>query len=108
MRFVSFVHEGRPACGTVQDDHILVGPASAWPDLRSVLEAGALADFARACTASGQRVPLADITLLPVIPNPGKILCIGLNYEAHRRETGRAEVENPTVFTRFADNQAAH
>ena len=108
MRLVSFVHEGRPACGVVQDDRILVAPASPWPDLRSVLEAGALADFARACEGSGQRVPLEGATLRPVIPNPGKILCIGLNYETHRRETGRAVVENPTVFTRFADSQAAH
>ena len=108
MRLISLVHEGRPSCGVVHEDHILVGPDSTWPDLRAVLEAGAVTEFARACSASGKRTALADATLLPLIPNPGKILCIGLNYEEHRRETGRAVVENPTIFTRFADSQAAH
>ena len=36
---------------------------------------------------------LSEIKFLPVIPNPDKILCIGLNYETHRKETGRSEVE---------------
>ena len=43
-----------------------------------------------------------------MIPNPDKILCIGLNYETHRKETGRTEVENPTVFGRFANSQTGH
>ena len=38
-------------------------------------------EFARVRHASGQRVSLASAMLLPLIPNPGKILCIGLNYE---------------------------
>ena len=55
-----------------------------------------------------KRYPLADIEWLPVIPNPDKILCVGLNYEMHRKETGRAEVDNPTIFTRFANSQTGH
>ncbi len=43
-----------------------------------------------------------------MILNPDKILCIGLNYEMHRKETGRAEVDNPTVFGRFANSQTGH
>ena len=50
----------------------------------------------------------SDITFLPVIPNPGKILCIGLNYEKHRIETKREESGYPTIFTRFPDSQVAH
>ena len=53
-------------------------------------------------------VALADINLLPVIAQPAKILCIGLNYESHRKETGRAKTEFPSVFTRFADTQIGH
>ena len=44
MRLVSFVHEGKPSCGAVEDDHILIAPPSPWPDLKTVLEADALAD----------------------------------------------------------------
>jgi 2-keto-4-pentenoate hydratase/2-oxohepta-3-ene-1,7-dioic acid hydratase in catechol pathway len=108
MRFASFIHDGRPSFGLVHGDEILVAPAAPHADLRAAIAAGALADLARACEKAGQRVAFRDVTLLPVIPNPGKILCIGLNYEEHRRETGRAVVENPTIFTRFADSQAAH
>tara|TARA_B100001996_G_scaffold343987_1_gene299474 strand:- start:1041 stop:1901 length:861 start_codon:yes stop_codon:yes gene_type:complete len=50
----------------------------------------------------------SDITFLPVIPDPGKILCIGLNYEKHRIETKREESGYPTIFTRFSDSQVAH
>jgi 2-keto-4-pentenoate hydratase/2-oxohepta-3-ene-1,7-dioic acid hydratase in catechol pathway len=45
---------------------------------------------------------------MPVIPNPEKIMCVGLNYLEHKKETGRPDVDNPTIFTRFADSQVAH
>lgn len=49
----------------------------------------------------------SEIRLLPVVPNPGKILCIGLNYAAHVAETGREQKEHPAVFTRWADTLVA-
>ena len=51
---------------------------------------------------------MSDVTLLPVIPNPAKIICIGLNYENHRKETKRPDVEHPTIFVRYPDSQVAH
>lgn len=51
---------------------------------------------------------LAEVTLLPVIPDPRKILCIGINYASHVRETGREMPDKPMVFTRFADTQIGH
>ena len=50
----------------------------------------------------------SDITFLPVIPSPNKILCVGLNYEKHRIETKREVSGYPTIFTRFPDTQVAH
>jgi 2-keto-4-pentenoate hydratase/2-oxohepta-3-ene-1,7-dioic acid hydratase in catechol pathway len=108
MRFASFVHDGQPSCGVVEGDHILVGPASRDADLKTVLERGTLADFAKTCTDTGQRVPVEGATLLPVIPNPGKILCVGHNYEEHRQETGRAKTAYPSLFVRFADTLIGH
>ena len=58
--------------------------------------------------AQAPSVPLAEVEWLPVIPNPDKILCIGLNYETHRKETGRSEVEHPTIFARYANSQVGH
>jgi 2-keto-4-pentenoate hydratase/2-oxohepta-3-ene-1,7-dioic acid hydratase in catechol pathway len=74
------------------------------PDLKSAIIAGALADLP-AEAAGAPRHAFSAITWLPVIPNPDKILCIGLNYEMHRKETGRSEVGHPTIFTRFSNSQ---
>ena len=110
MRFASFEIDNATSWGLVEDDAIadlgaLLG--ARFPDLKSAIAAGALSDAA-ASAAKAKRHALSDITWLPVIPNPDKILCIGLNYEMHRQETGRAEVENPTVFGRFANSQTGH
>jgi 2-keto-4-pentenoate hydratase/2-oxohepta-3-ene-1,7-dioic acid hydratase in catechol pathway len=78
-----------------------------WPSLKAMLEAQAVVEAAKAAT-SAPRIPQADIAWLPVIPDPAKILCIGLNYETHRQETGRAEAEYPAVFTRYPDSQLGH
>ena len=49
-----------------------------------------------------------EFTYLPVISNPAKILCMGLDYEEHRAETGRKETEPPAIFTRYADTLIGH
>ncbi len=76
-------------------------------DLRAVIAAGAW-DAVRQAAATAPRHPVAAITWLPVIFNPDKILCVGLNYETHRKETGRPEADYPTVFVRFASSQTGH
>jgi 2-keto-4-pentenoate hydratase/2-oxohepta-3-ene-1,7-dioic acid hydratase in catechol pathway len=77
------------------------------PDLKSAAAVGDLHGLA-AHAGQAKRHKLSDIEWLPVIPNPDKILCIGLNYEDHRKETGRAEVGNPTVFGRYNNSQTGH
>src|SRR5918995_2646925 len=108
MRLVSFVHDGRTASGVLEGNQILVDPDSRDADLKTVLEQNALSGFAEACVASGKPIPLDGVTLLPVIPNPGKILCVGHNYEEHRQETGRAKTAYPSLFVRFADTLIGH
>ena len=56
----------------------------------------------------GAALPLASVTLLPVIPDPAKIFCIGLNYASHVAEMGNKPPAYPTVFTRWPDTLAAH
>ena len=108
MRLVSFVHDGQTTCGVLEGNQVLVDPDARHPDLKTVLERNALTEFAEACAASGKRIPLDQVTLLPVIPNPGKILCVGHNYEEHRQETGRAKTAHPSLFVRFADTLIGH
>jgi 2-keto-4-pentenoate hydratase/2-oxohepta-3-ene-1,7-dioic acid hydratase in catechol pathway len=110
MKFASFKINGTTSWGLIDGAEAVDLGALArdrFADLKSVIAAGALAEVA-AAAAKAARYPLAEITWLPVIPNPDKILCIGLNYETHRKETGRTEVENPTVFGRFANSQTGH
>ena len=110
MKFASFKINGAASWGLIDGaEAVDLGAAlrGRFPDLKSAIAAGALMEAA-AASAKAARHPLKDITWLPVIPNPDKILCIGLNYETHRKETGRSEVENPTVFGRFANSQTGH
>lgn len=90
---------------TIHDLGALLGAEC--PDLKALITSGGLERVAGLLSGAPQ-VPLADVTLLPVVPNPGKILCVGHNYEAHRKETGRDPTEHPSIFLRFADSQAAH
>ncbi len=48
------------------------------------------------------------VTLLPPIPNPEKILCVGLNYMTHIAEGGREPPEKPIIFVRFPNSQVGH
>lgn len=110
MRFATFQINGAPSWGLVESDQIAdLGAAlrGRYPDLKSAIAADALGEVA-AAAAGAPRHRLSDIAWLPVLPNPDKILCVGLNYETHRKETGRAEVENPTIFARFANSQIGH
>jgi len=77
------------------------------PDLKTVLARDAIADLP-AHIDSARTYPLTALEWLPLIPNPDKILCVGLNYETHRKETERAEVLHPTIFARFANSQTGH
>ena len=110
MKFATFKRETRPGWGVVVNDEIAdVGTAfgDRYASVKAVLVADALKEVAAAVDAA-PRVPLADIEWLPALPDPGKILCIGLNYETHRQETGREATGHPAVFTRFADSQIGH
>jgi 2-keto-4-pentenoate hydratase/2-oxohepta-3-ene-1,7-dioic acid hydratase in catechol pathway len=80
-----------------------------YPDLRALIAGNGLAQAQKIAKAAKKPdFKLARITLLPVIPNPGKIVCVGLNYEEHRAETGRDKTENPALFIRVAESQVAH
>lgn len=104
MRFASFTIHGRPSWGAVRERGVTM-LHERWPALRDAIAADALAE---AGEADAPVAALDEVVWRPVIADPGKILCVGLNYEDHRKETGRAVVSQPTIFTRFADSQTAH
>jgi 2-keto-4-pentenoate hydratase/2-oxohepta-3-ene-1,7-dioic acid hydratase in catechol pathway len=109
MKLASFRLQNKDTYGAVVDDGVIdLGKRLKYPDLRSVIEAGALGEAANAAKGVKADSKLSDVSFLPVLANPGKIICVGLNYKTHREETGRAETENPALFVRFADSQTAH
>ena len=54
--------------------------------------------------ATGAPRPLAEVRLLAPVPRPGKILCVGLNYRDHAKETGKAVPTEPILFSKFASS----
>src|SRR2546422_7183804 len=75
--------------------------------LRTLLERNGLEE-ARKAAGSPADYKESDVTWLPVIPDPGKIVCVGLNYEEHRQETGRDKTEQDRKSTRLAESQVGH
>lgn len=111
MKIVSFEREGVRSYGLLDGQRVHdVGSklANRFADLKAVLAADALAEVALAAEAGVPSYDIENISFLPVIPNPDKILCVGLNYVSHRNETKRSEQQYPSIFTRFADTQVGH
>jgi acylpyruvate hydrolase len=101
VRFGSFLQSGRRFAGLVEGDEVrpLRDAAELGRDTPSEL----LADP----PLTAERLPIADLKLLPVIPHPGKIVCVGLNYEAHAKEGGHDRPDYPALFTKFQETLIA-
>jgi 2-keto-4-pentenoate hydratase/2-oxohepta-3-ene-1,7-dioic acid hydratase in catechol pathway len=112
MSFVSFESNGHSTYGVWESEQTwLQVPASfqaQYPDLKSAIAADKLGELHTITRQQGRKVQASEARLLPVIPNPGKILCVGLNYKSHVAETKRADSEYPSIFTRFVDSLSAH
>jgi 2-keto-4-pentenoate hydratase/2-oxohepta-3-ene-1,7-dioic acid hydratase in catechol pathway len=111
MKLVSYERQGRAGFGAVVGEGIVdLGAAfgGRHADLKSLLASDAVAEARSLCANLEPSFALADVTLLPVIPDPGKIWCCGLNYHEHVQETNREVTEQPTFFLRVADSQVGH
>ena len=112
MKLISFEHNGQASYGAVvEGDRIvdlkpLLGDKAS--DLKSLIAADLQAEAAAAAAQATTFLAMSDVDLLPVIPNPGQIFCIGLNYGEHVRETGKQITESPVIFMRVNDSQVAH
>jgi 2-keto-4-pentenoate hydratase/2-oxohepta-3-ene-1,7-dioic acid hydratase in catechol pathway len=111
MKFVSYTRRGQPGFGALVAGGIVHLTGRLGGGIAGLKDAIAAEQLQAAEQFAAGRHPdfaEADVSWLPVIPEPGKILCVGLNYETHRAETKRPEAKFPTLFTRFADTQIAH
>jgi 2-keto-4-pentenoate hydratase/2-oxohepta-3-ene-1,7-dioic acid hydratase in catechol pathway len=108
MKLASFRTPGGPSWGAIEGDRALdLMEVSGHPTLQSAIAADELHKIDD-WKAGAPALPMSNLQWLPVVPNPGKILCIGHNYESHRKETGRAATSHPSIFVRFADSQVGH
>ncbi len=110
MKLMSFVYDANASYGAVVDGGIVdlgrrVG--ARYPDLRAALQAEALDELRTAAAGQKPDLPLDAVTFLPVIPRPGKIICIGMNYRDKRAEWAH-DKETPNLFIRFTDSQVGH
>jgi 2-keto-4-pentenoate hydratase/2-oxohepta-3-ene-1,7-dioic acid hydratase in catechol pathway len=111
MKLVSFISAGRPSYGVVTGSGVIdLGRrlGDRCPTLRRLLAARALPEAERITRTAAPDFSLEDLELTPVIPDPDKIICVGLNYRDHVAETGRTVTEKPALFARFAVSQVGH
>ncbi len=104
MRLISYRSEGGERAGVLRDGRIVDAGDAMGGDpasLRALLEVDALGELASAAEGAEASIALAEVELLPPIPDPEKIVCIGLNYSAHAAEAG---IEPPPVPTFFASS----
>ena len=114
MNYASFVSpDGSPTWGIIADGRAYdLGPSGAnlARTLRAAVEQGIFGTVGEEFRSAPCREE-AEIEFLPAITDPGKVICIGVNYRSHQEETGKRApegAEGPTVFTRFADSQMGH
>ena len=113
MRFTTYLLNGQPRLAVVDGDSI-VDLAHARPgvpsDLRAALAAGVdlKAEGAAALASNAARLPLAAQSLAPLVPEPGKTICLGLNYYDHAKEGGREKPDYPWFFYRGKSSLMGH
>jgi 2-keto-4-pentenoate hydratase/2-oxohepta-3-ene-1,7-dioic acid hydratase in catechol pathway len=106
MRFVTFEAAGQAHPGVINDDTVVDLSSAGFTTLLQLIESGAegrsKAEQFAATAPAGSTTPLSRVQLLAPIPKPPKLICVGLNYLDHAKETGAEIPKVPTIFNKFA------
>ena len=113
MKFTTYLRNGAPRLAAVEGaDLVDLNDADAKvpTDIRAALKAGIDLNAAARNALAGQarRQPFAGARLAPVVPEPGKTVCLGLNYFDHAKEGGREKPEYPWFFLRGSSSLIGH
>lgn len=112
MKFLSYRHDGELALGVWKEDGRIADLTQSCgiADLAAALrELGPQRLLEMARSASLPMVAAdADVAYRPAVADTNRIFCVGLNYEEHRVEAGRARTDHPTIFLRLASSQTGH
>jgi 2-keto-4-pentenoate hydratase/2-oxohepta-3-ene-1,7-dioic acid hydratase in catechol pathway len=111
MKLATFLADGRTHFGVVKDDGVITMNerlSTRCLSLKEALAAGFMAQMAELAAEAEPDHRRADITFLPVIPDPELIACAGINYRSHASETGREVPKQPSIFIRRANTLVGH
>jgi acylpyruvate hydrolase len=113
MRFTTFINRGRLRAGVVVGSDVIdlnLSQAHISADLRTALREGQdlTAAGQAAITSDAPRLRMSEVELAPVLPEPGKVICLGLNYYDHAKEGGREKPVYPWFFLRSASSLLGH
>jgi acylpyruvate hydrolase len=108
VRLLTF-DDGGPQAGVLVGDGVVPvsgvdAPAQSVRGLLEALDAAGLAELAERAAGAQERTPLADLDLLAPVPDPEKIICLGLNYRDHAAESGQEIPKAPMWFAKFANS----
>ncbi|MGH2983191.1 MAG: fumarylacetoacetate hydrolase family protein [Solirubrobacterales bacterium] len=110
MRIVSYRSSDGDRAGVETEDGVidageLLGAGRL--KVRELIASGRVGELAKVAAGGGSAAPISEPKLLPPVPDPEKIVCIGLNYGAHAAEAGIDPPEVPTFFAKFRNALAA-
>ncbi len=110
MKFLSFTHGGAHKIGTAVGGGVIdLTARTQMRDLGAALRTLGADELHSIAAKSKADFSLEDVkTWRPAVADSGLIACVGLNYEEHRIEAGRARTSQPTIFLRLASSQAGH
>jgi 2-keto-4-pentenoate hydratase/2-oxohepta-3-ene-1,7-dioic acid hydratase in catechol pathway len=109
VRLVTFDDGSGPEAGILVGEDLvpvsaLDAPASSVKGLLEALDTNALADLGERAESTPERVALSEVRLLAPVPDPEKIICLGLNYRDHAEESGQEIPSAPLWFAKFANS----
>ena len=110
MRILTYRQGGADRAGVRVGDGILDAGGLLGEDptsVRELLEGDRLGALGEAAERGGAAPVPAEVEARPPVPDPGKIVCIGLNYRTHAEEAGVEPPRVPTFFAKFPNALAA-
>lgn len=107
MRFVSYEYNEGVKIGAVIDNGI-IDLSDAGPSLKAILATGPLDNLIKVAERRSPTVDLDHVVLHQVVPDTGRIICVGKNYKDHAKEMGGDVPANPNLFMRTAQSVVGH
>ena len=104
MKLLMYHEQDDIYVGILSDDEVIVTGIKADDFLGEGLSA--YEELRQLDVENLEKIPVDDLKIAPTVPNPSKIICVGLNYQKHAAESGMAEPEYPLLFSKFNNSIA--